>query len=101
MCQAKVDVEAHKREVEKLVAERDSSRTTAADLRQRRSQTEHELRRKELEFERLQKHLRDLLSEKVRETNPFFSPRLTARTIALLTYVPPYSQAPNMLVFGK
>eukprot|EP00884_Botryococcus_braunii_P009989 jgi/Botrbrau1/18992/Bobra.0100s0027.2 len=62
--QAKVDAEAHKREVEKLVSERDSARTTAADLRQRRSQVEHELRRKELDFERLQKHLRELLSEK-------------------------------------
>jgi uncharacterized protein (DUF3084 family) len=64
--QAKVDAEAHKREVDKLVSERDSARTTAADLRQRRSQVEHELRRKELDFERLQKHLRELLSEKAR-----------------------------------
>lgn len=60
-----MDAEAFKKDLEKLTAERDSARTAAADLRQRRCQIEHELRRKDLELERLQKRLRDLLSEKV------------------------------------
>ncbi len=49
----------------RLTSERDEAARAAADLQRRRSQAEHEARRKERDFERLQGRLRDLLSEQV------------------------------------
>ena len=57
---------AAKAEAAKLRAEREEAARAVTDLQRRHVQWQHEVRRREHEYDRLQQRLRDLLTEKVR-----------------------------------
>lgn len=52
-------------EVAKLKAERDENAKAVMNLQRQQTQFQHEIRRKEHDYDRLQQRLRDLLTEKV------------------------------------
>ncbi|KAK9817129.1 hypothetical protein WJX72_009977 [[Myrmecia] bisecta] len=59
--------EAYDSGMARLTAERDDLQRVVTDLSRRHVQFQHEIKRKEREFERLQDKLRDMLTEKKRE----------------------------------
>jgi hypothetical protein len=62
-----------KTEVAKLKAERDENAKALANMQRRQVQFQHEIRRKEHDYDRLQQRLRDMLTEKVRVPQHVFS----------------------------
>jgi len=72
-----------KTEVAKLTTELDMTAKSLKDAKQRFGALQVQHRKKELEYEKLQDHLRDLLCEKVRDTGSTDLPRCAFRILSM------------------
>lgn len=71
-----------KTEVAKLTTELDMTAKSLKDSKQRFGALQVQHRKKELEYEKLQDHLRDLLCEKVRDTGSTYLQRCAFRILS-------------------